>query len=87
MCACHKVVPLEFNGRHDSIFQAYGAENQRFMEYLEFRGSYEDIPVGEIVAAWEAAYGRDRVRGWIESLEEEGDTRMIAVDEEEVTQV
>ena len=87
MCACHKVVPLEFNRREDSIFQAYGAENQRFMEYLEFRGSYEDIPVAEIVAAWQAAYGRDRVRGWIESFEEEGSTRRRNFDEEEVTQV
>jgi len=87
LCARHKVVPLEFNGRDDSIFQAYGAENQRFMEYLEFRGSYEDIPVAEIVAAWQAAYGRDRVRGWIESFEEEGSTRRRNFDEEEVTQV
>jgi transglutaminase-like putative cysteine protease len=69
LCVRHRVAPLEFNGREDSIFQPFNQENNRFMEYLDFFGTYDDIPVEEIVRAWEEAYGRDRVRGWIAGFE------------------
>jgi hypothetical protein len=69
LCARHRVAPLEFNGREDSIFQPFNQENNWFMEYLDFLGTYDDIPVGEIVKAWEEAYGRDRVQGWIAGFE------------------
>ena len=68
LCERQGVVPLEFNGREDSIFQSYNVENRRFMDYLEFLGSYADIPVDEIVASFMNTYGRERVRGWIENL-------------------
>ena len=69
LCRRHGVEPLEFNGREDSIFQPFNQENNRFMEYLDFHGTFDDIPVGAIVRAWEAAYGRDRVQGWIAGFE------------------
>ena len=69
LCLRHRVAPLEFNGREDSIFQPFNQENNRFMEYVEFFGTYDDIPVEEIVRAWEGAYGRDRVQGWIAGFE------------------
>ena len=69
LCKKHNVIPLEFNGREDSIFQTYNMETKAFMEYLEFHGIYADIPVDVILAAWEKAYGRDRVRKWIDDLE------------------
>lgn len=70
LCQRHKVEPLEFNGREDSIFQPYNSENRLFMEYLGFHGTYADIPVDTIVKAWEEAYGRERVEGWIKAFEE-----------------
>jgi len=72
LCEKHSVVPLEFNGREDSLFQAYNLENKKFMEYMEFLGVYADIPVPIIVEAWEKAYGRDLIRRWIKILEEGG---------------
>jgi transglutaminase-like putative cysteine protease len=69
LCLRHRVAPLEFNGREDSIFQPFNQENNRFMEYLDFHGTFDDIPVEEIVRAWEGAYGRDRVQGWIAGFE------------------
>ncbi len=57
LCKKHKVIPLEFNGREDSIFQTYNMEKKEFMEYLDFHGTYADIPVDVILAAWEKAYG------------------------------
>lgn len=72
LCRIHKVEPLEFGGREDSVFHAYNSENRKFMEYVEDIGSFSDIPVNEIVAGWENAYGRERVRGWIEAFEKSG---------------
>ena len=70
LCERHNVAPLEFNGLEDSIFQPYNLENRLFMEYTDFLGTYADIPVEIIVAAWEKEYGRERVQGWIKGLEE-----------------
>lgn len=69
LCERHRVDPLEFNGRDDAVFQAYNRENNRYMEYVEDLGIFEDVPVRRIVAAWEKEYGRERVRGWIRGFE------------------
>jgi transglutaminase-like putative cysteine protease len=65
LCERHHVVPLEFNGREDSLFQAYSREKKQFMEYIEYHGSFADVPVDIILAANKKAYGDDRVEKWI----------------------
>ena len=72
LCKRHKVVPLEFNGREDSIFQPFSLEKKQFMEYLDDHGTYVDIPVDDLVTAWEVIYGKERVRKWIEAFEKSG---------------
>ena len=69
LCKKHKVVPLEFDGLQDSVFQAFNIEEKQFMEYVADHGAYADIPVEKIVAAWKKTYGRDRVHRWIEGFE------------------
>ncbi len=69
-CQRHGIEPLEFNGHEDSIFHAYNSEKQQFMEYLEYHGSYSDVPVDRIVKAYQKAYGATRVYNWIDQLEE-----------------
>ena len=84
LCERHGVAPLEFNGRDDSLFQPYSADKQKFMEYVEFYGSYQDIPVKEIVGAFQKTYGKERVQSWIESFEKFGDIRRRRFDCEDV---
>jgi transglutaminase-like putative cysteine protease len=84
LCERHGVAPLEFNGREDSIFQPYNSADQRYMEYVEFLGSYPDIPVSEIVNGFENTYGKDRVQGWIESFEKVGFLRRGRFDNEDI---
>jgi transglutaminase-like putative cysteine protease len=84
LCRKHHVPPLEFNGRDDSLFQAYNLQNQRFMEYIDYHGLYADIPVDQILVAWEKAYGKDRVRNWIRKLEEGNDRSLSDFAKEEV---
>ena len=84
LCRRHGVAPLEFNGREDSLFQPYNDERRKFMEYVEFHGSFPDIPVSEILAAWEKTYGHERVASWIESFEDFGDIRKGRFDSETI---
>jgi len=72
LCARHKVAPLAFDGRQDSLFQSYNEERKRFMEYVAYHGSFADVPLAEILRAWEETYGRERVRAWIRLMEASG---------------
>lgn len=72
LCVRHRVAPLEFNGREDSLFQPFNLEKKKFMEYVAQHGTYADIPLDEIMAAWEGAYGKERVETWIEMHEKLG---------------
>jgi len=84
LCKRHNVPPLEFNGREDSLFQPYNLDNQKFMEYVKFYGIDADVPVDQIVAAWEKAYGEERVKGWIKRFEERGDRSLSEFEKEDV---
>lgn len=84
LCKRHKVIPLEFNGREDSIFHPYNTEQRQFMEYVDFHGTYADIPVDEIVAGWEKVYGKDRIKQWIAAYEKSDGTSGRDFESEEV---
>jgi hypothetical protein len=84
LCRKHKVIPLEFNGREDSIFHPYNSEKKLFMEYVDDHGTYADIPVDEIIFGWEEIYGRERVRHWIEGHEKSDSNAGRNFDKEEI---
>jgi len=56
LCRRFRVKPLEFDGREDSIFHPFDADNRRHMEYLHDRGTHADVPVEEIQRAFREAY-------------------------------
>jgi transglutaminase-like putative cysteine protease len=56
LCEKFRVRPLEFDGRSDSLFHPFDADNRRHMEYLHQRGSYADVPVEEIQRAFRELY-------------------------------
>ncbi len=84
LCQRHRVEPLEFDGRNDSLFQPYNLEKKLFMEYVDDHGVFSDIPVDEIVKAWERTYGKEKVRAWIKTHESGGKVRPVRFEEEEV---
>jgi len=84
LCERHGVAALEFDGRNDSIFQPYNSENKRYMEYLEFVGTFADIPVSKIVDAWKEAYGEDFIKKSKELLIERGDAVLSDFENEDV---
>ena len=83
LCRKARVTPLEFNGREDSIFQPYNEEKKQFMDYVSDHGTFADIPVDQIVRSWEAVYGQERVRKWIEAFEKSGGKRNRKLENEE----
>jgi transglutaminase-like putative cysteine protease len=68
LCQRFRVKPLEFDGRHDSVFHAFDEDERRHMEYLRDRGSFADVPTAEIQQAFREAYpkfyglGRDAAK-------------------------
>ena len=84
LCKRHGVAPLEFNGREDSLFQPYNLDRKQFMEYVADHGTFADIPVGAIVAAWKETYGKNRVERWISQFEKTGGKPLSNFDREEV---
>ncbi len=57
LCERFGVRPLEFDGRSDALFHEYSADGRRHMEYVAQRGSFADLPLGEIMAAFADRYG------------------------------
>jgi hypothetical protein len=53
------------------------------MEYLEYEGTYADIPVSTIVSAWKKTYGKDRVERWIQMFEGQGGISLADFHEED----
>ena len=56
LCERLNVEPLEFDGVHDSIFQAFDRREGQFMEYVTDRGTRVDLPYEEMIAAWRQHY-------------------------------
>ncbi|RLF57338.1 MAG: transglutaminase [Thermoplasmata archaeon] len=84
LCRRHRVAPLEFDGRKDSVFQPYNLEKKQFMEYVADHGTYADVPVDLILAAWERTYGKERVRQWIRLHEKAGGKSIRNFSSEEI---
>jgi transglutaminase-like putative cysteine protease len=56
LCDRFGVLPLEFDGRGDSLFHPYDRSGRRHMEYVRERGAFTDVPTAEIMAVFERSY-------------------------------
>lgn len=56
LCRRVGLAPLEFDGRSDSLFQAYDRAGQRRMEYLNDRGTYADVPFETLLHDFRTTY-------------------------------
>ena len=48
LCQRFRVKPLEFDGREDSIFHPFDADDRRHMEYVRDHGTFDDVPAERI---------------------------------------
>jgi transglutaminase-like putative cysteine protease len=56
LCEKFGLLPLEFNGREDSLYHPYDRAGNRHMEYLNDRGEYADVPLEEMLAVFREHY-------------------------------
>jgi len=61
--------PVVFDGTQDAVFHENDLAGRPHVLYLTHHGSYADVPVEEIVAAWKRAYGEERVTEWMTTFE------------------
>jgi transglutaminase-like putative cysteine protease len=50
LCERFGLLPLDFDGRSDSLYHAFDKAGHRHMEYLQQRGAFDDMPLAQIVA-------------------------------------
>ena len=63
LCDRFGLLPLEFNGRDDSIYHPFDRAGNRHMEYVAQRGSFDDLPLDQLLADFRLHYP-----GWIEGM-------------------
>jgi transglutaminase-like putative cysteine protease len=58
LALCERVglKPLEFDGRSDSLFHPFDRAGRRHMEYLNDRGTFDDVPFDAIQVDFRSAY-------------------------------
>ena len=56
LCEKFGLLPLEFNGVDDSLYHPFDRAGQRHMEYVNERGSFDDLPLPQIAATFAQIY-------------------------------
>jgi transglutaminase-like putative cysteine protease len=56
LCERFGVKVLDFNGTADALMHPYDESGRRHMEYVGQRGSYDDLPLGEMLTDFDELY-------------------------------
>jgi transglutaminase-like putative cysteine protease len=56
LCERFGVMPLEFDGEHDALLHPYTADGRQHMEYVRERGSFDELPLDEILEEFRETY-------------------------------
>ncbi len=56
LCERFGVKVLDFDGTDDALMHAYDQTGRRHMEYVSQRGSYDDLPLDEMLADFDVLY-------------------------------
>ncbi len=63
LCQKFGLLPLDFDGRNDSIYHPFDRAGKRHMEYLRERGDFSDVPFEAMLATWREHYPQLEVGG------------------------
>lgn len=56
LCEKFGLLPLAFDGVTDSLYHPFDRAGQRHMEYVNERGSFDDLPLAQICASFAVVY-------------------------------
>lgn len=58
LCERFDLLPLEFDGRGDSLYHPFDRQGHRHMEYLADRGAFDDVPLARMTEDFARLYPR-----------------------------
>jgi len=67
MCQQMGYIPVEFDGKNDALLHSHNQDGKLHIEYVRDHGYYKDVPLDEILNAWNQAYGAERVQRFRET--------------------
>jgi transglutaminase-like putative cysteine protease len=56
LCTKSGLLPLEFDGHHDSLYHPFDREGKQHMEYVRQRGEFDDVPIQAIIQTFLETY-------------------------------
>jgi transglutaminase-like putative cysteine protease len=56
LCTKFGLLPLEFDGRNDSLYHPFDRAGKRHMEYLRARGEHAEVPLDAMLATFREKY-------------------------------
>lgn len=56
LCDKFHLKPLEFDGQSDSIYHSFDLKGNRHMDYIRFRGEFDDVPINKIIESFKAEF-------------------------------
>ncbi|ACL03562.1 transglutaminase-like domain-containing protein [Desulfatibacillum aliphaticivorans] len=59
LCEKFRLRTLEFDGENDSIYHPFDLDGNKHMDYINFRGEYDDVPLAEMIKTFQGLYGED----------------------------
>ncbi|MBP9890214.1 MAG: transglutaminase family protein [Leptospiraceae bacterium] len=62
LCERAGILPLEFDGEHDSIFHPFDKSGKKHMEYLCDHGSFDDLPYERMIEEYDKSYPHLKVK-------------------------
>ena len=57
LCQKFGLLPLDFDGHSDSIYHPFDQAGNRHMEYVQQRGTFDDMPLERITEDFKTVYG------------------------------
>ncbi|MEM7542883.1 MAG: transglutaminase family protein [Pseudomonadota bacterium] len=56
LCEKFRIKPLDFDGTEDSIYHPFDLDGREHMEYLAYRGDFDDVPLAAIQKTFKDRY-------------------------------
>jgi transglutaminase-like putative cysteine protease len=63
LCEKFGFLPLEFDGRNDSLYHPFDREGNKHMEYVTDRGEYADAPIDAMIVTFREKYANSMTEG------------------------
>ena len=79
LCEKFGLKPLDFDGRSEALFHEYDQAGNKHMEYVNERGTYEDVPMDEIITTFKTLYRPEYIKSANGDLYAEADADREAI--------